>query len=113
MQLQVADVRQQQSHMDLHRRQAAPLVPPGQAARGAVAKQRACMRPARKFHVDVRDVPLQAHLGLVDGGLAEAQADAGAAVALVDEVVALGVNRDAGSAGCGHEVPPFVREEEH
>jgi hypothetical protein len=109
----VADVRQQQAYMDLHRRQAAPLVPLGQVARGAVAKQRACMRSTCEFHLDVRDFALQAHLDLVNGRLAEAQADAGAAVALVDEVVAISVDRDAGGTGRGHNGPPFVRKEEH
>jgi hypothetical protein len=36
--LEIADVRQQQAHMDLHRRQAAPLMPLGQVAGGTVAK---------------------------------------------------------------------------
>lgn len=82
-------------------------------AGGAVAKQRAGVRSAGQFHVDVRDFALQARLALLEGGLAEAQADAGAAVALVDEVVAVAVDRDAGGAGRGHEGPPFMREEEH
>src|SRR2546425_731328 len=66
--LQVADVRQQQAHMDLHRRQAATLVPLGQVAGSAVAKQRACMRSPPKLHLDVRDFALQAQLGLLNGG---------------------------------------------
>jgi hypothetical protein len=71
------------------------------------------MCSACEFQLDVRDFALQAQLGLLDGGLAEAQANAGATEALVDEVVALGIDRDAGRAGRGHEEPPFVREEEH
>lgn len=80
--LQIADVRQQQAHMNLHCCQAAPLVPLGQVARGAVAKQRPCMRAARQFRLDIGHFALQAQLGLLDRGLAEAQADAGAVVAL-------------------------------
>ena len=46
--------------------------------------------------IDVRDFALQVRLGLLDPCLAEALADAGAAVVLVDEVVTVNVDRDTG-----------------
>jgi hypothetical protein len=49
----------------------------------------------------VRDFPLQAHLGPLVGGLAEAHADAFGAVVLVDEVVAVSVDRDASASKSG------------
>jgi len=56
---------------------------------------------------------IQAQLGLINRGLAETQADAGATEALVDEVVAASVYRDAGGTGRGHEDLLSLREEEH
>jgi hypothetical protein len=49
--------------------------------------------------IDVRDFALQVRLGPLDRCLAEALADAGAAVVLVDEVVTVNVDRDTGGAG--------------
>jgi len=91
----------------------APFVTLGQVAGGAVAKQRPCMRSACEFQLDVRDFALQAQLGLLDGGLAQGQADAGAAEALVNEVVAVRVDRDVGGTGCRHVWLLSLREEEH
>ena len=71
------------------------------------------MRLARQLDVDLLHLALQALFGLFLGDGANAHADANAAVALVDEESPVAAEPDAGGAGRGHGVPPFVRKEEH
>lgn len=74
-------------------------MPLGQVAAGAGAKQRLCTCAALPLYVGVRELAPQALLCLLERGVAEAQANARAVVALVDEGVAGGVGRDAGGGG--------------
>jgi len=102
--LQVTDVKQQQPHVNLHRRQTPALVSLSQVAPGAISKQRTGVRSACQFNVDLGDFASQKLFSLFEGGMAEASADADAAMTFVDEAISLAVESDAGGARRGHGV---------
>jgi hypothetical protein len=61
----------------------------------------------RKVEIDLRHLP-QTFFGPLLRDVADAHADAHAAVGLVDEYPAVNVGRDAWVSALGHGGPPFV-----